>query len=116
EVLVVFSHTHGAGLMGLDRASLPGGDLIAPYLHSLGVKAGALVQQCLGDLAPADIVYGRGHCSLAAHRDFWDGARQQFVCGFNPGVPADDTLIVARVTAADGRMLATVVNYACHPT
>ena len=26
QILVVFSHTHGAGLMGLDRASLPGGE------------------------------------------------------------------------------------------
>src|SRR4029453_15449132 len=30
---------------------------------------------------------------------------------------ADDTLLVARVSAAaDGATLATVVNYACHPT
>jgi hypothetical protein len=116
EILVVFSHTHGAGLMGLDRASLPGGDLIPPYLHALGEKVGKVLQQCLDTLAPADIVYGRGRCSLAAHRDFWDGARQQFVCGFDPGVPADDAVIVARVSADDGKPLASIVNYACHPT
>jgi hypothetical protein len=116
EILVVFSHTHGAGLMGLDRASLPGGDLIPPYLQALGEKVGKVLQQCLATLAPADIVYGRGRCSLAAHRDFWDGARQQFVCGFDPGVPADDSVIVARVSADDGKPLASIVNYACHPT
>ena len=44
EILVVFSHTHGAGLMALDRVSLPGGDLIPPYLESLGEKAGTLSQ------------------------------------------------------------------------
>jgi hypothetical protein len=116
DVLVVFSHTHGAGLMGLDRATLPGGDLIPPYLHSIGEKAGALVKQCVAALQPAGIVYGRGRCTLAAHRDFWDGERQQLVCGFNPGVQADDTVIVARVTADDGKVLASIVNYACHPT
>ena len=116
EILVVFSHTHGAGLMGLDRASLPGGDLIPPYLDTLGEKAGKLVKQCLASMTPAGIVYGRGGCSLAAHRDLWDGERQQFVCGFDPGVAADDTVIVARVTADDGKPLATIVNYACHPT
>ena len=116
EILVVFSHTHGAGLMGLDRASLPGGDLIPGYLQTLGERAGELVKQCVASLAPACIVHGQGRCSLAAHRDFWDGARQQFVCGFNPGGPADDTVIVARVTADDGKVLASVVNYACHPT
>lgn len=116
EIVVVFSHTHGAGLLGLDRASLPGGDLIPPYLHSLGEKAGGLLKQCLATMAPAGVVYGRGRCRLAAHRDFWDGVRQQFVCGFNPGVPADDTVVVARVTDEDGRPLANLVNYACHPT
>lgn len=114
EILVVFSHTHGAGLMGLDRAHLPGGDLIPPYLQSLGEKAGALVKQCLASLKPAGIVYGRGRCSLATHRDFWDG--KQFVCGHNPGVPADDTVIVARVSDDAGQTLASIVNYACHPT
>ena len=114
DILVVFSHTHGAGLMGLDRAHLPGGDLIPPYLQSLGEKAGALVKQCLASLKPAGIVYARGRCSLATHRDFWDG--KQFVCGHNPGVPADDTIIVARVTDDEGKMLASIVNYACHPT
>jgi hypothetical protein len=116
EILVVCSHTHGAGLMGLDRASLPGGDLIPPYLHSIGEKTGELIKQCVAGLKPAGIVYGRGRCALAAHRDFWDGERQQFVCGFNPGVPADDTVIVARVTGDDGKVLANIVNYACHPT
>ena len=115
-ILVVFSHTHGAGLMGLDRATLPGGDLIPAYLKTMAEIAGQLVRECLYSLQPASIVYGRGHCSLAAHRDFWDGARQQYVCGFNPGVPADDTAIVARVTAANEETLATIVNYACHPT
>jgi len=116
EILVVFSHTHGAGLMGLDRASLPGGDLIPPYLESLGEKAGALVKQCLASLQPANIVHGRGRCSLATNRDFWDGERRQFVCGHHPGAPADDTLVVARVTDEQGNAVATVVNYACHPT
>ena len=116
SILVVFSHTHGAGLMGLDRVSLPGGDLIPGYLNSLASSAADLVNQCLSSLVPAGIVYGQGRCSLAAHRDFWDAARRQFVCGFNPGVPADDTVIVARVTSADGKHLASIVNYACHPT
>jgi hypothetical protein len=70
----------------------------------------------MADLAPAAITYGVGRCDLAAHRDFWDGASRQWVCGFNPGRAADDTVVVGRVTRADGRPVAVLVNYACHPT
>jgi hypothetical protein len=114
--LVVFSHTHAAGLMGLERASLPGGDLIPGYLRRVGERAAELVNDALARLVPADIVYGTGRCNLAANRDFFDTAAGQFVCGFNPGVPADDTVLVARVTDGDGRLVATLINYACHPT
>src|SRR5262245_41323621 len=115
-ILVVFSHTHGAGLMGLERALLPGGDLIPGYLRSVANRAAELVKECSRRLAPVGIVYGQGRCSLAAHRDFFDEEQKQFVCGFNPGVPADDTVLVARVTDDRGELMATVVNYACHPT
>lgn len=116
SILVVFSHTHGAGLMGLDRVDNPGGDLIPSYLQELAERSAGLVKRCRLSLQPADIVYGTGRCALAAHRDFWDGERNQFVCGTNPGGPADDTVVVARFSARNGESLASVVNYACHPT
>src|SRR5512132_1145366 len=65
-ILVVFSHTHAAGLMGLERAPLPGGDLIPGYVRSVAEGATELVRQCVERLEPADIVYGQGRCSLAA--------------------------------------------------
>src|SRR3954467_9495155 len=41
----------------------------------------------------------------------------RIVCGLNQVAPADDTVVVGRVSSAgDGRVLATIVNYACHPT
>jgi hypothetical protein len=76
----------------------------------------AATREAIAALVPADIVYGRGRCSLAAQRDFWDESSQQFVCGYNPAGDADDTLIVARITSAQKQTLATMVNYACHPT
>jgi len=114
EILVVFSHTHGAGLMGLDRAGLPGGDRIPPYLDQLGQTAGNLAKCALDALIPASIVYGHGRCALGTHRDFWDGS--QYICGHHPGVPVDDTVVIARICDESGSTLASVVNYACHPT
>jgi hypothetical protein len=118
QILITFTHTHGAGLMSLDRAELPGGELIEPYLRDVAHQSAELVAQALYNLTAAIITYGYGHCSLAANRDFWDEERKQFVCGFNPKEPADDTLLVARFTsiADHDRVIATLVNYACHPT
>ena len=117
NLVIIFSHTHGAGLMMLDRVSLPGGDLIPGYLREIGRKVGELVRQAREARVSATIVWGEGHCGLAAHRDLWDEERGEYVCGFNPGEVGDGTLVVGRVTAVDsGATLATIANYACHPT
>lgn len=116
RIEVVFSHTHAAGLMSLDRVELPGGRRIPPYLDELADRVAGLVVEAQQSLQSASIVYRQGRCDLAAHRDFWDNEAQQFVCGFNPSKTADDTLLVARVHDRSGNTLATLVNYACHPT
>ena len=116
QLQIALTHTHAAGLLDSTRSDLPGGDLIGPYLEQLANQAAEAVSEALGKLSLATIVYGAGRCSLAAHRDFWDEDSRQFVCGFNPAADADDTLTVARVTRPSGEILATIVNYACHPT
>jgi hypothetical protein len=116
RLLVVFSHTHAAGLMDTNRRDLPGGELIAPYLESLAQKIAEGVREARAVVRPATIVYGTGRCNLAANRDFRDEASGQFVCGFNPAGEADDTVLVARATDDEGRVIATFINYACHPT
>ncbi len=115
DIAVSLSHTHGSGWMSRTRSAFPGGDLIAPYLDQLVETCIALTREAIAKAAPATITYGTGRCSLAAHRDTWDETAKQFVCGFNTEGPADDTLLVARISGSAGT-LATVVNYACHPT
>jgi len=115
-MIVFFSHTHAAGLMDRRRSELPGGDLIAPYLESLTAKLAALVRKARDSQQTASIVYGAGRCGLARNRDYFDAERGEYVCGLNPEGEADDTVLVGRITAADGKPLATIVNYACHPT
>lgn len=116
RLTVFFSHTHGAGLMGLERSELPGGDLIAPYLIELSQKIIDLISSASQSFTPATIVYGTGTCKLATNRDFLDESRNQYVCGFNLQGTADDTVMVARITDDANRVLGTVVNFACHPT
>jgi hypothetical protein len=116
QVQIALSHTHGSGWMSRTRAHFPGGDLIGPYLDELAIKIAQLAIQAQASIQPAALVYGQGRCALAAHRDYWDEDHQQYVCGFNPDGAADDTVMVARVASESGKCLATIVNYACHPT
>jgi len=116
QVHIALSHTHGSGWMSRSRAHFPGGELIGPYLDDVATKLGQLALQAKQAIQTATIIYGVGRCSLAAHRDYFDANHQQFVCGFNPAGFADDIVMVARVADSAGKNLATIVNYACHPT
>lgn len=117
NVLTTFSHTHASSYFARNRVHLPGGELIEPYLAELFAKTEAIVVQAVANLHEVVITYAAGKCTLATNRDFWDSERVIFACGFNPDAPpADDTVLVARITNRQGALEATVVNYACHPT
>jgi hypothetical protein len=116
QVVVTFSHTHAAGFLSRSRCESPGGELIAPYLSDLRGKISSLAVTIRKHAQPATILYATGRCRLASHRDFFDAQRQRFVCGHNPDGPADDTVLVGKIVAERGEPLATLVNYACHPT
>ena len=115
-VLVTLSHTHGSCWLSRSRWQNPGGEMIGPYLDRLSDHCAELAKQAVAAARPAAIVYGTTRCSLARHRDLFDPATNQFVCGYNPAGPADDTVQLARVVGEAGDVLGTVVNYACHPT
>ncbi len=117
QIIVFFSHTHAAGLMGLERCDLPGGDLIPAYLEQLASSIGEAIGQATESMQAATFCYGAGRCSLAQNRDLFDEEADRFVCGFNPDGDADDTVLVAKaVSNESNECLATIVNYACHPT
>ena len=116
NIQVTLSHTHGSGWMSRTRSHLPGGELIGTYLDQLAVRLTQLALEAQPRLEAAAIVYGIGRCSLAAHRDYLDVERGIYACGFNPDGSADETLLVGRIANMAGSTLATLVNYACHPT
>ncbi len=116
RVMLAFTHTHAGPVLCRDDNAKSGGDLIAPYLDFLRETAVHVVQSALTNAVPATLEWRYGRCGLAANRDMPDRERPRFVCGFNPTVPADDTLLIGRVTGSEDECLATLVNYACHPT
>lgn len=116
HLLINMSHTHGGANVNTQLTDKPGGALVGPYLESLVAAVSAAIVSARAAARPAWITYGYGRCALAANRDLWAVELGRYICGFNPAGPADDTVLVARVTADDGATLATMVNYACHPT
>ncbi len=114
--LFCLTHTHAGPSLVRDDADKPGGELIAPYLESLRAAAGRAAVAALAAAVPATLVWRYGRCDLATNRDLADPERERCIVGYNPGHAADDTLLVGRVTTAQGRPLLTLVNYACHPT
>lgn len=116
ELLINMSHTHAGANVNSQLADKPGGELIRPYIDDLTEHIGAAILEAREALSPAWVTYGTGRCALATNRDLWDAKAQRFATGYNPEAPADDTLVVARVTGDGGEVRATLFNYACHPT
>jgi hypothetical protein len=116
SVVINMSHTHAGANVNSMLEDKPGSELVKPYLASLTQNIVDAVKEAQASLEPAWVTFGYGRCTLATNRDFWDAEAGRYACGFNPDVPADDTLLVGRVTAEDGTIRATLMNYACHPT
>lgn len=138
RLLLSLSHTHAGPVLCSHDADLPGGELVPGYLDALAAAAVDAGREALGALAPAVLEWTTGRCGLAGDRELVlcgaandpaepaeragpAGPAGRPVVGWNPDVPADDTVLVGRLTAvgadgAPGAALATLVNYACHPT
>jgi hypothetical protein len=115
-LLVNMSHTHAGANVNSQLADKPGGELIRPYIEHLTEQISGAILDARAALTAAWVTYGTGRCGLATNRDLWDATAQRFATGYNPDTPADDTLVVARVTGEEGELRATLFNYACHPT
>jgi hypothetical protein len=115
RVMVQNTHTHAGPSICRDDRDRPGGHLVAPYLEQVRDAVLRAAQTALSTCQPATLDWAQGRCDLARDRDLPDPDRPRVVCGFHPFAPADDTLLVGRVTTEAGQALATLVNYACHP-
>ncbi len=116
HVTVVFSHTHSAAYVARNRAHLPGGDMIGPYLDNLPDRIAQAVDQAVANLASVTLTYGTASCRMGHHRDAWDENADRYVCGFNPDVDLDLPVNAVRMTDDAGAVRGTIVSYPCHPT
>ena len=116
RVIINLSHTHAGPSTCRDDRTKPGGEHIEPYLTQVRDALLAAARKAVAEEVPATLEWRYGRCDLASNRDLPDPQRERIVTGLNPSRPADDTLLVGRVSDDQGRTRATIVNYACHPT
>lgn len=116
QLMMHISHNHSAPLTDMVFENKPGGEFIAPYREFLVKTLIACVKQALDNRVSSVLSWQVGNCQLAYNRDFPHPETGEIICGINPSRPADDTVLVGRVTNADGQVTAVLVNYACHPT
>jgi hypothetical protein len=114
QLLLSLSHTHAGAVLCAMDSDLAGGELIPGYLETFRDAAIEAGREALAGLDDAVVDWSSGQCDIAANRELDLAGRA--VVGFNPLVGADDTVLVGRVSRPDGTTVATVVNYACHPT
>jgi len=116
RVLIALSHTHAACSLCTDDADKPGGHLVAPYLDQIANTLIDATGEALKDPVPGTLDWATGLCRLANNRDLPDPEADRYVCGFNPGEWGEEAVLVGRATDRDGKILGTIVNYACHAT
>lgn len=114
RVIVALSHTHAGPVLARSAVDLPGGEHIAGYLDTLRDCAVDATRQAIAGAVPARLEWATGRCAVAGARDLVVDGRP--LVGLDPAARADDTVLAGRVTARDGSVVATLINYACHPT
>ena len=114
QLITHMGHTHSGPASNLQNVGRQGGDLIPAYREKIVAGAVAALAGAKANARPAVASWAEGRCNLARNRDLVLDS-ETFLCGINPDGPTDDTVLVGRVTDNSGKIIATMVNYACHP-
>jgi hypothetical protein len=116
RLMMCLSHTHSAPSVRAEDSEKPGGHFIAAYRNKLKDLAIDAARSALANREPAIVPWRYATCDLARNRDLPEPEGKRLICGFNESGPADDTLLVGSIRDGYGAAIATIVNYACHPT
>ncbi|NIA15861.1 MAG: hypothetical protein GWP08_17495 [Nitrospiraceae bacterium] len=109
EVMICASHTHSAPVMESSEM---------PYVKQMEAAIVDALREAAEKARPARIGVGRANIDIAHNRRvikdgkcymMWRNAERK------PTSPVDPEAGVIRIDTADGRPLAVLVNYACHP-
>lgn len=118
HVRLSYTHTHSGPTLNRDTWAESGAEMIEPYLDLLEHQIAGVAWKAVREQVPARLAAGTANCDIAVNRRFRRPEDGEVIVGRNPEGPVDHDVGVLRIDAigaGDGRPLATVLHYACHP-
>ena len=117
NIRLSYTHTHSGPILERGWSSWmgAGGEMVGPYTASLPGRLAGVAWAAVNDLRPARIAGGAGSCGINVNRRFQRPEDGAVVVGRNWGGVVDREVQVLRIDGVDGKPLAAVVDYACHP-
>jgi hypothetical protein len=110
HVILACAHNHYGPAVDRNTEA----EIVAAYRENLKHLLAGVARQALDQARPARVGVGWGTSDVGINRRE-RSADGQIILGQNPSGPVDRQVGVARLDDADGRPLATLVNFACHP-
>jgi hypothetical protein len=111
---VSYTHTHSGPIEGLSWI-VKGSEMVEPWLQSLGPASAKAVKEAISNVVPVRSDSGTGHCEININRRPVSHDGNVFT-GRNPSGFVDHEVLVTAIDDLEGNPVATLVNYACHPT
>ena len=111
---VSYTHTHSGPLEGLSWI-VKGAEMVGPWFASMGPASAQAVSDAITGLTPVRVDSGSGHCEININRRPVSHDGTVFT-GRNAGGFVDHEVLITAIDDLDGNPVATLVNYACHPT
>ena len=114
NIRISYSHTHSALNTYSDLLS-EGAEFVNQWLEELPVKAATAVAGAVGMMVPVVPSFGRGECDININRRPADSRGNLFTGRDWEGF-VDHSVGVVGLDDLEGDPVATLVDYACHPT
>jgi hypothetical protein len=108
------THTH-SGPVPYKSWIEKGFERVGPWFENVFRWCAEAAREALGNLQPIELRAGRGECRINLNRRAISASGEHFL-GKNRDGPSDHEVLVVKLEGLDGKTIATLVNYACHPT
>ena len=115
NIRISVTHTHSGPALGDGGWLIGGKEYIEPYRRILPELIFRSVNDSMNDPVPSRIGIKEGFCDININRRPADHTGKLFT-GRNWEGVVDHEVIVIGIDDIDGKPIATIVNYACHPT